>query len=80
VVNLKEVFVDFDVVLMSGSNFNRYRYPARIVKKENPIRVTLQDIVDYVETLKVKFPDKNFKLMKRRVEGKLYYIVTKKSY
>jgi len=80
VVRLLEVFKDFQVTVMGASQRSRYHYPMRIERKPNPNRLSLEDLVDYVETLKVKFPDKGFKLTKRRVEGKQYYIITKRSY
>jgi len=79
-VILKEVFKDFEVVVKSASYHSRYHYPMKIVLRDEPKQITLQDLTDHVENLKAKYPDKVFKLMKRKVGGRTYYVITRKSY
>jgi len=79
-VNLKEVFRDFEVVVKSGSYHSRYHYPVKIVPKDEPRQVTLQDLTDYVENLRARYPDKDFKLRERKVGGRTYHIITRSSH
>jgi len=79
-VELMEVFKDFEIIIKGGSFHGRYQYPMRVTKKDDPPRLSFEDLVEYVEHLKSKYPEKGFKLVKRRVEGREYYVIAKKAH
>ena len=75
-----EVFKDFEVVVRGKCNYGRYEAEFVIEPKTNPKTVTLKDLESYVERLRQRYPDKNFYLRRTHVKGRLFYVITRKSY
>jgi hypothetical protein len=77
VVKLVEIFKELDIVVEGTSQFGRYRALYRLVPTEN--KITEQDLQNYIQKMQQKYPDKNFQLNIRLVNGKFYYVITRKS-
>jgi len=77
-ITLLEVFKDFDVTIKGYGQFGKYRQLFKLIPKPNAKPVTLQDLENYVKNLQQKYPDKNFNLLKKTINGKTYYIINKK--
>jgi hypothetical protein len=77
VVKLVEIFNQFDIVVEGTSQFGRYRALYRLVPTEN--KITEQDLQNYIQKMQQKYPDRNFQLKIRLVNGKFYYVITRKS-
>jgi hypothetical protein len=78
---LLEIFKDVKVVLNSGSQFGRYKYPAIIIPKENPKVVQEEDLINYCNYLnerhKEKLKDEEFVVKKEKINGKKYLVLKK---
>jgi exonuclease I len=78
---LLEIFKDIKVIVNSGSQFGRYKYPALIIPKENPRRITEIDLFKYCDYLnekhKEKLEDEKFIVKREKVNGKEYLVLTK---
>ncbi|MEM2297602.1 MAG: hypothetical protein QXH10_09265 [Ignisphaera sp.] len=77
-VTLLEVFKDFEVTVKGYGQFGRYVQLFKLVPIQNANTVTVEDLENYVKSLQQRYPDKNFYLDKRVLNGKVFYIVTKK--
>jgi len=79
-VELLEVFKDFKVYILGGSQFGRYRALYELVPSPNPKPITVDSLEAYVRRLQSRYPDGGFKLDVKRIGSQTFYIVNKKSY
>jgi len=79
-MRLLEVFKDFQIVVNGKSFFGRYTYPFRVEPKPDPEPLTLSELREYVRNMQRRYPDREFKLGTRTLNGKKYYIITRKKY
>lgn len=79
-MKLLEVFRDFEVVVRGGSQYGKYPAYFKVVPRENPRRLTVEDLRKYVEGLQKRYPNRNFYLRRTSVRGKEFYCITRKSY
>ena len=75
-----EFYENFKVYMIGGSQNSKYKALYELVPKPDRRLITKSDLEDYVSKLQAKYPDKEFKLDKRCIDGRIYYIVTRKSY
>jgi hypothetical protein len=79
-MRLVRIFDEYaDITIVGKSNHSRYDALFEVVRIPNA-RVDLDRIQQYVKSLQTRFPDKNFMLKKVKVEGKEYYVISRKSY
>jgi len=71
---LLEIFKDFEVEVEGISGNKRYRALYHVVKKENPKRVTLEDLENYAKRLSEKYKGEKFAVEK---QGEFYVLVKK---
>lgn len=79
-MRLLEVFKDFKVIVNGKGFFGKHQQTFIVEPKTNQEPITINKLRDYVKNIQRKFPDKEFKLTTRTVDGKKYYIITRKSY
>ena len=79
-IKLLEVFEDFEIYVKGGSQYGRYDAWFKVVPRKDRKRIELKDLEEYIKNLQKRFPKKNFYLGKRKINGKTFYIITKKSY
>lgn len=77
-MKLVEIFKDFEVRVKGKSFHSKYDALFIVVPRSNPKTVTLEDLEKYVSDLQKKYPDRNFYLGRKRINGKEYYIITRK--
>lgn len=77
-MRLLQVFKDFEVRLVGKSCRSRYDAEYKLEPKPNPKKVTLDDVKAYVEDLQKRYPEKNFYLGFKTINGKTYCIITRK--
>ena len=75
-----EFYKNFKVYMIGGSQSNRYKALYELVPKPDRKHITKEDLDDYVEKLKAKYPDKGFYLGVTRIDGRTLYVITRKSY
>jgi len=63
-VKLLEVWRDFQIEVAGSSQFGKYKALYMVVPRENAKPVTLEDLKEYVEKLKQKYPQRQFYLRK----------------
>jgi type II secretory pathway component GspD/PulD (secretin) len=79
-MRLVRIFDEYaDITVMGKSNHSRYDALYEVVRIPDA-RVDLDRIQKYVQSLQQRYPDKNFMLKKVKVEGKEYYVISRKSY
>lgn len=85
--NLVELFEDYQVdmyvehtsVGKGGKVYGKRITHYRIVPRENPKKVTLKDLEEYVKNLDSHHPEEGFCLETTKIGGKKYYVITKKN-
>lgn len=77
-MKLLEIFKDFKIIIKGKSFHSKYDADFEVIKKTNPKVITLQDLKEYIEDLQNKYPNHNFYLDHKYVNGKEYYIITRK--
>jgi hypothetical protein len=79
-MRLVKIFAEYDDITIVGkSNHSRYDALYKVVRVPDA-KVTLEKIQEYVRSLQERFPDKNFMLKEVKVDGRRFYVITKKSY
>jgi len=79
-MRLIRIFDDYnDITILGKSNHSRYDALYRVVRKPDA-RVTLEELQQYVRSLQQRYPDKNFMLKEVKMDGRRFYVITKKSY
>jgi len=66
-LELQEVFKDFDITVRSWTYRPKYTTTRLIVPKDYPKIVTLEDLENYVQRLAERYPERNFNLKKIRL-------------
>jgi hypothetical protein len=79
-MELLEVFKDFQIIVEGKGFFCRYTQTFKVEPKEDHDQLTIDKLKDYVRDMQKRYPEKEFKLATRTVNGKKYYIITRKSY
>jgi len=79
-MKLLEVFKDFQVIVNGKGRFGAYDQTFRVEPKENHEPLTIDRLREYVRKMRERYPEREFKLATRTVNGKKYYIITRKSY
>jgi hypothetical protein len=79
-MRLLEVFKDFQVIVEGRGFFGRHVQTFKVEPKENPHQLTIDRLKGYVRNMRKRYPENEFKLATRTVNGKKYYIITRKSY
>jgi len=79
-VKLLEVFKDFYVVVNGKGFFGRHDQLFKVEPRLNPQPLTIDKLREYIRNMRARYPEREFKLAKRTVNGKKYYIITRKSY
>ena len=77
-MKLLQIFKDFQIEIKGRSNI--YEAIFRVIPKENPKHLTLNDLKKYIQNLQKRYPNSNFYLRHTHVKGKEYYVITRKSY
>jgi hypothetical protein len=75
-----EPFKDFKVYIRGASQKGRYEALYELVPEDGRRYITRQDLEDYVEKLQEKHPDKGFRLDTKRIGGRRFYVITRRSY
>ncbi|MEM7817886.1 MAG: hypothetical protein QXP52_00140 [Candidatus Aenigmatarchaeota archaeon] len=70
---LVEVFKDYEIIVPSRLKEGKYTRLYKIVKKNNPKKITLEDLKNFVKKLNERYPEEGFCLIKQ----KDLYIITK---
>jgi type II secretory pathway component GspD/PulD (secretin) len=79
-MRLVRIFDEYaDITIVGKSNHSRYDALYEVVRIPDA-RVDLDRIQKYVQSLQQRYPDKNFMLKKVKIEGKEYYVISRKSY
>ena len=79
-MKLMEFYKNFKVYMIGGSQNNRYRALYELVPRSDRKQITVKDLENYVERLRSKHPDKEFKLNIRFVDGRKLYVISRSSY
>ena len=80
VSKLVKIFDEYDNITIRGkSNFGRYDAIYKLVKVDGAT-ITLSKLIEYVQSLQKRFPDKNFRLRSVMRSGKQLFCIDKKSY
>jgi hypothetical protein len=79
-VELIQIFKDYKVKVMGASQFGRYKYPMTIQPRKDRRELTLRDLEDYVTNLQVRYPQRAFYLRRTYFNGKLYFVITQKTF
>jgi len=79
-MKLLEFYRSFKVYMTGSSQNNRYKALYELVPKPDRRQITREDLEDYVEKLKAKYPDRGFYLRTARVDGRTFHIVSRSSY
>jgi len=74
-MKLLEVFHDFEVVVKGGSQHSRYSAIYKIIPREDPKPLTINDLERYISQLQQRYPERNFKLRRYRN----FYIISQKT-
>lgn len=78
-MKLLKVFQDINPIIRGMSGQRHYTAYFKLVPLQRT-PLTVQELEEYVRRLQEKYPDKGFHLQKRKVNSKLYYVITKKKY
>jgi len=79
-MRLVEVFVDWKPTVKGHGQNGRYVQRFEVVRRSDAKRISREDLEEYVERLRERYPDEDFKLGRVVFEGREYYVVSKKSY
>jgi len=79
-MKLVKIFDEYnDIIIRGKSNFSKYDAYYKVEKKPGS-KVELKDLQEYVNNLRLKYPGKHFLLKKVKINNKVLYVITKKSY
>uniref|UniRef100_A0A7J3JQ66 Uncharacterized protein n=1 Tax=Ignisphaera aggregans TaxID=334771 RepID=A0A7J3JQ66_9CREN len=80
IMKLVKIFDEYDNIVLRGKSFfSKYDAYYKLERKKNAV-VDLQKIEEYVKRLQQKYPKEDFQLKIRKIAGKQFYVITKKSY
>jgi hypothetical protein len=68
-IRLLEAFKDFEVKIKSDNSFKK------VILTKSIKTITEKDLKAMVIGLRAKYPDKNYRLVKRKIAGKTYLII-----
>lgn len=79
---LVEIFTEHKPIVKGKSQRGRYEALYEVIPKPPSFRrrVTLQSVKEYVENLQQRYPEKEFKLYRVKIEGKEYVVITRKAH
>ena len=75
---LLKIFEDVKIRYTARSARSSYLQEFEVVKRPNPEPITLEKLAEYVENLNRRFPDREFYLDERKVDGKRFIILSQK--
>jgi hypothetical protein len=75
-VKLLEPFKDFGIELRGRGYHSKYEQLFKVVPKPSRPAITLQDLQEYVEELRVRYPERCFTLRHEVIDGHEYWVLT----
>lgn len=76
---LVKIFDEYDDILISGKAYKSKYNAIFKLQRKNDATLDFEKIQSYVENLKQKYPEAGFTLKQLNINGKLFYVITKKS-
>jgi len=79
---LVEIFKEHKPIIRGKSNRGKYTALYEVIPKPPAFRpkVTMQNVKEYVENLKQRYPEKDFRYYKVKIEGKDFMVITRKAH
>jgi len=78
-VILLKIFEDIKPRYRAKSARGAYLQEFEVVKRNNPEPITLEKLAEYVENLNKRFPDREFYLDEKVIDGKRFIVLSQKS-
>jgi hypothetical protein len=75
-LKLLEPFKDFELILRGRGYHSKYEQLFKAVLKPSRPAITLQDLQQYVEELRARYPERGFTLRHEVVDGREYWVLT----
>ena len=75
---LLKIFEDITIRYTARTARGSYLQEFEVVKRPNPEPITLEKLAEYVENLNQRFPDREFYLDEKVIDGKRFIILTQK--
>lgn len=79
-MKLVEIFKEHEPIVNGRSFMGKYRAKYKIVPRRHRNFLTVEDLEKYVKRLQERYPNRDFYLRKTKYKGKVYYVITRKSY
>jgi len=76
---LLKIFEDVKIRYTARSARNAYLQEFEVVKRPNPEPITLEKLAEYVENLNQRFPDREFYIAEKEVNGKKFIVLSQKA-
>ncbi|RLI87407.1 MAG: hypothetical protein DRP01_01910 [Archaeoglobales archaeon] len=79
-IRLVKIFDEHVPVVRGKGQFGRYDQLFEVVKKSEPRRLELEDLVEYVEGLRRRYPTHEFRLREVELNGRKFHVIDRKSW
>jgi hypothetical protein len=75
-LKLLEPFKDFEIELKGRGYHSKYGQLFKAVPRPSRPAITLQDLQEYLEELRARYPERCFTLRREVVDGREYWVLT----